>query len=124
MRDAALDSITLACDDLFVLRAVLLDVNGTLTDPSAIGAVWRRPDLGERVVTHAISTAMVAALLHDIKSTFRDHLSAAVDVVAAAGDLDPRASAQALDAQRRYPRGPAPTTRSQSSATPSCGSSR
>lgn len=97
MRDTGPRMITEACDDPFMLRAVLLDVNGTLTDPSAIGAVWARPDLGERVLAHAISTAMVAALLHDVERTFRDHLSAAIDVIAAAADLDPHPSAQALD---------------------------
>jgi 2-haloacid dehalogenase len=89
-----------------MLRAVLLDVNGTLTDPSAIGAVWARPDLGERVLEHAISTAMVAALLRDVKRTFRDHLSAAIDVVAAAADLDPHARAQALDRAASLPARP------------------
>ena len=89
-------AITGACDDPFMLRAVLLDVNGTLTDPSAIGAVWARPDLGERVLEHAISTAMVAAVLHDVQRTFREHLSAAIDVVAAGSNLDPQANAQAL----------------------------
>jgi DNA-binding transcriptional LysR family regulator len=38
-----------------MLRAVLLDVNGTLTDPSAIGAVWARADLGECVLQHAMA---------------------------------------------------------------------
>jgi 2-haloacid dehalogenase len=89
-----------------MLRAVLLDVNGTLTDPSAIGAVWARPDLGERVLQHAISTAMVAALLHDAERTFRDHLSAAIDVVAAAADLDPHTNAQALDSTASLPARP------------------
>jgi 2-haloacid dehalogenase len=83
-----------------MLRAVLLDVNGTLTDPSAIGAVWARPDLGEHVLQHAISTAMVGALLHDAGRPFRDHLSAAIDVVVAAAGLDPHASAQALATRR------------------------
>jgi 2-haloacid dehalogenase len=99
-------TITGACDDPFMLRAVLLDVNGTLTDPSAIGGVWGRPDLGERVLQHAISTAMVAALLHDGERTFRDHLSAAIDVVAAAADLNPDASAQALDSAASLPARP------------------
>jgi 2-haloacid dehalogenase len=79
-----------------MLRAVLLDVNGTLTDPSTIGAVWARPDLGERVLQHAISTAMVAALLGNAERTFREHLSGAIDVVAATANLDPHARAQAL----------------------------
>ncbi len=107
-----------------MLRAVLLDVNGTLTDPAAIGAVWVRPELGERVLEHAISTAMVAALLHDVERTFRDHLSAAIVVVAAAAGLDPGVSAQGLTAPRRYRRDPAPPTRSQPSATPICRSLR
>ncbi len=89
-----------------MLRAVLFDVNGTLTDPSAIGAVWARPDLGERVLEHAISTAMVAALLHHVERTFRDHLSAAIDVAAAAASLDPGASAQALDSAASLPARP------------------
>ncbi|MGH2895487.1 MAG: HAD family hydrolase [Solirubrobacteraceae bacterium] len=89
-----------------MLRAVLLDVNGTLTDPSAIGAVWARPDLGERVLEHAVSTAMVAALLHDVEWQFREHLSAAIDVVAAAAGLDTDASAQALDRAGSLPARP------------------
>jgi 2-haloacid dehalogenase len=89
-----------------MLRAVLLDVNGTLTDPSAIGAVWARPDLGERVLQHAVSTAMVAALLHDVEWTFREHLSAAIDVVATAADLDPHARRQALDRAASLPARP------------------
>ena len=107
-----------------MLRAVLLDVNGTLTDPSAIGSVWGRPELGERVLQHAISTAMVAALLHDVERTFRDHLSAAIDVVATEADLDPRAPRRRSTAPRRYPHDLAPLTRSPLSATPGCGSSR
>jgi 2-haloacid dehalogenase len=89
-----------------MVRAVLLDVNGTLTDPSAIGAVWARPDLGEHVLQHAISTAMVGALLHDAGRPFRDHLSAAIDVVVAAAGLDPHASAQALDSAASLPARP------------------
>jgi 2-haloacid dehalogenase len=89
-----------------MLRAVLLDVNGTLTDPSKIGAVWARPDLGERVLQHAISTAMVAALLGNAERTFREHLSAAIDVVAATANLDPHASAQALENAASLPARP------------------
>ncbi len=89
-----------------MLRAVLLDVNGTLTDPSAIGAVWARPELGERVLQHAISTAMVGALFHDAGRPFRDHLSSAIDVVVAAAGLDPQSSAQALDSAASLPARP------------------
>src|ERR1700758_3264173 len=45
-------------DAAVTARIVLLDVNGTLTDPGPIGAPWGRPDLGERV----LQTAMVDAL--------------------------------------------------------------
>lgn len=89
-----------------MLRAVLLDVNGTLTDPSEIGAVWGRPDLGELVLEHAVSTAMVAALLHEVEWTFHDHLSAAIDVVVAASGVDPHASVQALDRSGSLPARP------------------
>jgi hypothetical protein len=85
-----------------MLRAVLLDVNGTLTDPSAIGVAWGRPDLGEQALQHAISTAMVAALLGDGERAFSDHLSAAVDVVAAAADLDPGGNAKAIVAAHAF----------------------
>jgi 2-haloacid dehalogenase len=101
-----LRAITGACDDWRMLRAVLLDVNGTLTDPSAIGSVWGRPELGERVLQHAISTAMVAALLDDGERLFRDHLSAAIDVVAAAAGLDPDGSPHALDSAASLPARP------------------
>jgi 2-haloacid dehalogenase len=89
-----------------MLRAVLLDVNGTLTDPSAIGEVWERPDLGEQVLQHAVLTAMAAALVHDAEQTFREHLSAAIDVVAHDANLDPHASAQALDRAASLPARP------------------
>ena len=107
-----------------VLRVVLLDVNGTLTDPSGIGAVWARPELGERVLQHAISTAMVDALLHDAGRPFRDHLSAAIDAVVAAARLDPHASAQALDSTASLPARPGAADALATLPTPICGLSR
>jgi hypothetical protein len=68
--------------------------------------VWARPDLGERVLQHAVSTPMVAALLHDVERTFRDHLRSAVDVAAAAADPDPDAGTQALDRAASLPARP------------------
>lgn len=70
-------------------RIVLLDVNGTLTDPAAIGAVWGRPELGGRVLGQAVATAMVDALLDRGDRAFSDHIRAALALVAAEEGLDP-----------------------------------
>ena len=85
------------------LTTVLLDVNGTLTDPSAIGRVWGRPELGDRVLEHAVHTAMVAALLGHGQRPFSDHLRAAVEVVAAESILDPPRLDDALRAAAALP---------------------
>jgi hypothetical protein len=53
-------------DDARMLSVVVFDVNGTLTDPSAIGVLWERPELGDRVLGEAVSTAMVDALLGSV----------------------------------------------------------
>jgi 2-haloacid dehalogenase len=85
------------------LTTVLLDVNGTLTDPSAIGDVWGRPELGDRVLEHAVHTAMVAALLGQGERPFSDHLRAAVDVVVAESSLDPGLADDAMRAAAALP---------------------
>lgn len=75
---------------------MLFDVNGTLTDTSAIGELWGRPELGDRVLAHAVSTAMVDALLGVGGRSFRDHLRAALDVVIGEAGLDPEGVERAL----------------------------
>jgi 2-haloacid dehalogenase len=79
-----------------VLRAVLFDVNGTLTDTSAIGEPWGRPDVGDRMLERAVSTAMVDAILRLGGRTFADHLQAAVEVVSDECELDPDGVERAL----------------------------
>jgi 2-haloacid dehalogenase len=68
---------------------ILLDVNGTLTDPAPIGSPWQRPDLGGRVLARAVHTAMVDALLGSERRPFSDHLRAAIEVEAHDAGLDP-----------------------------------
>ena len=79
-----------------MLSAVVFDVNGTLTDTSAIGEPWGRPDLGDRVLGQAVCTAMVDAVLGVGGRPFSDHLRAAVEVVSADAELDPEGVEQAL----------------------------
>lgn len=82
---------------------VLLDVNGTLTDPAGIGEPWGRPDLGPGILDAAIQGAMtdticgvfrpLAELLRGatVREAQRSGLDPALvdDAVARAGALDP-----------------------------------
>lgn len=82
-----------------MLGTVVLDVNGTLTDPSALGEVWGRPELGDHILGQAVFTAMVDAVLSVRGHTFSDHLRAAIQVVvggSGSGDLDPEGIEKAL----------------------------
>jgi 2-haloacid dehalogenase len=69
-------------------RVILLDVNGTLTDPSALGAPWGRSDIGDVILGRAVHTAMTSAILGPDERPFSDHLRAAIEVVAAQEGLD------------------------------------
>lgn len=86
--------------------AVLLDVNGTLTDPAAIGAPWGRPEVGERVLAGAVQSAMVEALLHPGERPFADHIRAAIDVAVADLGLDPAGIPAAVQAAAALPARP------------------
>ncbi|MBV9817170.1 MAG: HAD hydrolase-like protein [Solirubrobacterales bacterium] len=85
---------------------VLLDVNGTLTDLTPIGAPWEDPGLGERVLNTAIFTGMVDALSGTGQRSFSEHLSAAVEVRVADEDLDPSGVAAAIQAAAALPARP------------------
>lgn len=67
---------------------VLLDVNGTLTDPAPIGTPWERPELGNAVLDRAVHTAMVSALVGGATRPFLDHIRAGIEVVISDADLD------------------------------------
>jgi 2-haloacid dehalogenase len=82
---------------------VLLDVNGTLTDPSGIGAPWARPELGNAVLERAVHTAMVDALLAMAPRPFVDHIRAGIEVVAADANLDGSRVEEAVVAARTLP---------------------
>ncbi len=54
-------------------RVVLFDLNGTLTDPSAMGGPWNLPELGAEALAGAIQSAMVETILGRYRP-FREHL--------------------------------------------------
>jgi 2-haloacid dehalogenase len=84
-------------------HAVLLDVNGTLTDPALIGAPWGRAELGEAVLQRAVSTAMVDALLGHGDRPFSDHIRASIRVLVDNGRLDPAGVDAAIRAAASLP---------------------
>ena len=89
-----------------MLRAVIFDVNGTLTDTAPLGAPWGRPELGDRILQAAVSTAMVDALLKVGDRPFADHLRAALEVVAGDEGLDPASIPTAANAGSSLPAHP------------------
>jgi 2-haloacid dehalogenase len=81
---------------------ILFDLNGTLTDPGAIGGAWGAPDLGVSVLGAAVQSAMVDALL-GVSRAFSDHVEAALrDEVGRLG-LEPERIDEALDAAGKLP---------------------
>ena len=86
--------------------AIILDVNGTLTDPGSIGAPWGREELGDTILDHAVHSAMVSAILGPDEGPFSDHLRAAIEVVAAQEGLDPGGIEAAAERARQLPARP------------------
>ncbi|MSW49700.1 MAG: HAD-IA family hydrolase [Actinobacteria bacterium] len=84
---------------------VLFDLNGTLTDPSALGAPWGRPDLGVRILGDAVRGGMTDALTGGDRP-FREHVRAAATVVAAQEGLDPDGVDAAMEAAAGLPAWP------------------
>lgn len=60
---------------------IIFDLNGTLTDPAAIGSPWQSPDFGSAVLHSAVESAMVDTLTDTYRS-FSDHVAAAITVQA------------------------------------------
>lgn len=86
---------------------LLFDVNGTLTDPAGIGALWERPRLGEEVLRIAVHTAMVETLTRTASlHPFSDHVRAGVEMVAAEHGLDRALVEQAAGAAAALPARP------------------
>lgn len=86
-------------------QVVLFDLNGTLTDPAAIGGVWDRPDLGLRVLDGAIKGGMTDALLGTTRP-FAEHVEGALEVEAARNGLDPGRVPAALETAGALPAWP------------------
>ena len=81
---------------------IIFDLNGTLTDPAAIGAPWQSPRLGLAVLRSAIESAMTDALTETYRP-FSEHVAAAVGVQVQRHGLDPEHIEDATQAAARLP---------------------
>ena len=81
---------------------LLFDLNGTLTDPSAIGLPWDRPDLGVSVLEAAVHTAAVDALTGEYRP-FKEHVEAGVRRRVVERELDERLIDRAVAAGGSLP---------------------
>jgi hypothetical protein len=64
-----------------VPQTALFDLNGTLTDPTAIGAPCSAPELGDVVLTRALQMAMAETIVgdyHDLSAHLEEALRAEV----------------------------------------------
>jgi 2-haloacid dehalogenase len=79
---------------------LVFDLNGTLTDPRALGAPWDVPELGPAVLDAAIQSAMAESLFGGYHE-FREHIESALRVEVRRRDLDHgRIDAALTEAQR------------------------
>lgn len=81
---------------------LLFDLNGTLTDPAALGAPWGLPELGEEVLAAAIQSAM-AETLFGAYHEFSAHVESALRLVASRRGLDPAHLDEALEQAKQLP---------------------
>ena len=81
---------------------LIFDLNGTLTDPSALGRPWRAPDLGGAVLTAAIQSAM-AETLFGAYHEFNQHLEGALRAQVERRRLDESRIDDALELVRALP---------------------
>jgi putative spermidine/putrescine transport system substrate-binding protein len=84
---------------------LLFDLNGTLTDPAAIGGPWGIPELGPAVLAAAVQTAAVDALTGRYRA-FAEHVGAAVSVEAERRGLDSRLVGDAVAKAAELPAHP------------------
>jgi 2-haloacid dehalogenase len=86
---------------------LLFDVNGTLTDPAALGSLWDRPRLGEEVLRLAVHTAMVETLTQTVSvHPFSEHVRAGIETLTAEHGLDRTLVEQAVGAAAALPARP------------------
>jgi 2-haloacid dehalogenase len=81
---------------------IVFDLNGTLTDPGAIGRPWRERDLGPRVLVAAVQSAMVETILGGSRA-FAAHIEAALRDEVGRRGLDPARIDEALEAASALP---------------------
>jgi 2-haloacid dehalogenase len=81
---------------------IVFDLNGTLTDPAAIGRPWGARDIGAAVLAAAVQSAMVDTILGSSRP-FTEHIEAALRDAVAERGLDPRRIDEALEAARAMP---------------------
>ena len=81
---------------------ILFDLNGTLTDPAAIGAPWQMPVLGEQVLALAVQTAMVETLLGRFRP-FNEHIASALRALVSQRGLDGGRLAEAMERAAALP---------------------
>ncbi len=81
---------------------LLFDLNGTLTDPKAVGRPWQMPELGVAVLAAAVQSAMVDALLASSRA-FTYHIEAALRDEVGRRGLEPARIDEALQAASALP---------------------
>lgn len=81
---------------------IVFDLNGTLTDPGAIGAAWGVPDLGIAVLAAAVHSAMVDAILRNSRA-FSEHVETALRDEVGRRGLAPERIDEALEAAAALP---------------------
>jgi 2-haloacid dehalogenase len=84
---------------------IIFDLNGTLTDPAAIGAPWDDADLGSEVLSLAVQSAMIDTLVGDYRE-FREHIRSALSVVVTRRGLAAGPIEQGLERASRLPARP------------------
>lgn len=82
--------------------AIVFDLNGTLTDPAALGAPWQMPGLGEIVLAGAVQSAM-AETLFGAYHAFSEHIDAALRLAVDRRALDEAGIDEALARAERLP---------------------
>lgn len=81
---------------------LVFDLNGTLTDPRALGTPWEVPELGPAVLARAQQSAMAETLFGAFHE-FREHIESALREEVRRRDLDTRRVDEALAEAQHLP---------------------
>jgi 2-haloacid dehalogenase len=83
-------------------QVVLFDLNGTITNPAALGRPWDSIDLGQSVLSLAVQASLVCLIIGRY-CDFRDHISCALRLRVAERGLDPSLIDDALEIAAALP---------------------